>query len=208
MESREKTDIGKSNGAGGPATRRKFFGATLLGTGVLGAAAAAFGGLITGLLQPLHRRQPAGADDTGTGAFLFVTRFENLPEDGTAMRFPVITDPVDAWTRYQSRSIGNVFLRRVKAGTEPVDRMDPSMVAAWNARCPHAGCTVNFRRQEMDFFCHCHESRFLADGSLPGERSHSPRPLDSLEVQIRGDGEIWIRFQQFQVGTPEKKPLT
>ena len=33
------------------------------------------------------------------------------------------------------------------------------------------------------------------------------RPLDTLEVQVRNKNEVWVRFQDFQLGIKEKKPV-
>ena len=188
--------------------RRSFFGMALFGAGSIATLAAAVGSFVSGLVQPIRPARPdkmekAQSDESDAAGksdeYLFVTRLESLPENGQAARFPVIANPVDAWTRHQSRSIGNVYLRRTDS---------ENGILAWNARCPHAGCTIDFRSEKNDFFCHCHESQFRSDGSLPEGRTHSPRAMDSLETEIRNSNEIWIRFQQFQVGTSDKRPIS
>ena len=38
-------------------------------------------------------------------------------------------------------------------------------------------------------------------------KSPSPRGLDELEVEIRSDNEIWVKFQNFRAGEKEKIPV-
>jgi menaquinol-cytochrome c reductase iron-sulfur subunit len=31
--------------------------------------------------------------------------------------------------------------------------------------------------------------------------------MDELEAEVRGNGEIWVKFQNFRKGVPEKIPV-
>ena len=79
---------------------------------------------------------------------------------------------------------------------------------AFNSSCPHAGGSVGFRARDEGFYCPCHESTFLLDGSR-GEVCVSPRGLDSLEVDIDKlkEGDVWVIFQNFAAGIGEKKAI-
>lgn len=192
-----------TSGDHSPTTRRNFAGvALLLGSTILGGMGV-LASFVVSLFQPLGLRKLSDTSSSGAlnDPFLFITTLDLIPGDGSAAMFPVISDSKDAWTRHPSRSIGNIFLRKSPPSAEV------PKVLAWNARCPHAGCTISIRKQEKDFFCFCHESRFSGDGSLPDGKSHSPRAMDSLEVEIRNQFEVWVQFQQFQVGTKDKKPV-
>lgn len=193
----------KPSGDQSPTTRRNFAGVALLLASTIAGGIGVLGTFIVSMFQPLGLRKPSGTSTTekAMDPFLYVTTLEMLPEDGSVAMFPVISDSIDAWTRHPSRSIGNIFLRKSTTSSEA------PKVLAWNARCPHAGCTISIRKEEKDFFCFCHESRFSEDGSLPDGKSHSPRAMDSLDVEIRNQSEVWIQFQQFQVGTKDKKPV-
>ena len=90
-----------------------------------------------------------------------------------------------------------MFLRRTKDGT----------VTALNAACPHAGCSVAFGGDNSEFICPCHDSSFAVDGEIANAGSPSPRGLDSLEVEVRNENEIWVKFQNFQAGHKEKIPV-
>lgn len=129
--------------------------------------------------------------------FVKVTTLDALPEDGTPMQFPVLADRRDAWTKFSQVPIGAVFLQR-----QTKDKL-----LALSVVCPHAGCFVDYVEEQQGFLCPCHNSLFLKDGGLKDEQSPSPRPLDTLEVQVRNRNEVWVRFQDFQLGVTEKKPV-
>ncbi|KAF0178369.1 MAG: menaquinol-cytochrome c reductase iron-sulfur subunit [Limisphaerales bacterium] len=129
--------------------------------------------------------------------FVKVTTLDTLPEDGTPVQFPVLADRRDAWTKFTQVPIGAVFLQR-----QAKDKL-----LALSVVCPHAGCFVDYVEEQQGFLCPCHNSLFLKDGGLKDEQSPSPRPLDTLEVQVRNRNEVWVRFQDFQLGVTEKKPV-
>ncbi len=130
-------------------------------------------------------------------SFVKVTTLDSLPEDGTPVQFPVLADRRDAWTKFTQVPIGAVFLQR-----QAKDKL-----LALSVVCPHAGCFVDYVEEQQGFLCPCHNSLFLKDGGLKDEQSPSPRPLDSLEVQVRNKSEVWVRFQDFQLGITQKKPV-
>jgi Rieske Fe-S protein len=74
-------------------------------------------------------------------------------------------------------------------------------VEVFSSICPHLGCSVDFRAAQRDFFCPCHTSTF----DLQGRRLNRipPRNMDALEVRVEQD-RIWIRYQRFRGGIPEK----
>jgi len=80
---------------------------------------------------------------------------------------------VDAWTTYKDVPVGAVYLTR--KGDE---------VVAFNLKCPHLGCAIDFRKQSNDYFCPCHNSSFALDGSVTTENSPSPRPMDTMETKV------------------------
>ena len=173
------------------APRRKF----LLGLGaVVAGALAGLAPLVAGvvaLLDPLRRGSREGGGD-----WVRVTRLSALPEDGLPRKFTISTDRVDAWTTYRDTPVGAVYLRRTDDG-----------VTALNVVCPHAGCFVNLAPDQGRFACPCHRSSFALDGSINDPASPSPRDMDELEVEIREDDAVWVRFQNFQPGREEKLPV-
>jgi menaquinol-cytochrome c reductase iron-sulfur subunit len=157
--------------------------------GIVGAFPIATG--LAVFLDPI-RRKSGGAID-----FVSVASLNSLPEDGLPVKFPVITSRVDVWTKSPLTPVGAVYLRRT----------GPKSVQAFNVVCPHAGCFVDFNPGRKSYLCPCHDSTFAMDGKINDPRSPSPRGLDELEVEIRNDTEVWVKFQNFRAGVHEKIPL-
>jgi len=150
-------------------------------------AGPALSALLT-FLNPLREK-------TAAGKLVRLTELAALPEDGTPRKFPVIADRSDAWNRFPREPVGAVYLRRVG-----------KQVEAFNVVCPHAGCFIAYEAKENIFFCPCHTGRFELNGKRMGSTSPSPRDLDSLQVELRSN-EVWVKFENFQTNTPNKKPL-
>ena len=175
------------------AERREFL--KQVGTGFLGAfitVVPVLAGLGV-LLDPLRR---SGGATQGTK----IASLDALTVGGPPMKFAVLKDKVDAWNKTPDVPVGAVYLQRVSENE----------VKAFNTICPHLGCSVTHRKIEKEgqqtdaYFCPCHDSTFLADGSR-GDGSPSPRDLDALDVEIK-EGEIWVTFQNFKTGIPAKEP--
>jgi menaquinol-cytochrome c reductase iron-sulfur subunit len=171
------------------AARREFLksaACVALGGACLAIPAAA-GAYV--LVAPLWRK-------AGDGTWAQLTRLEGLPVGGPPRLFQVVVERSDAWTRHPRNAVGAVFLQR----------LDEKTVRAFQAACPHLGCAVEWRNEMGKFFCPCHNSSFKADGGIIAP-SPAARGLDTLAVEIRGDGEVWVRFQDFKAGTKEKQPV-
>ena len=147
---------------------------------------------VSAFLDPLRK---AGG---GEGLAVKVTTLETLPDDGTPRKFAVIADRVDAWNKFVNEPIGNVFLRRVPG--------KPGEVVAFQVVCPHAGCAVTYQATDAGgkFFCPCHIASFDLDGQRTDTVSPSPRDMDTLAVEIRGQNEVWVTFQDFVVNKAAK----
>lgn len=163
---------------------------------LLGGIATLFpvGAGFTLLLDPLRRAKTRATN--GPGRWVRVTQLEAVPPNGIPQRFPVIAQRTDVWNKYKNMPIGAVYLRRT--GPNHVH------VSALNVICPHAGCFVDFHKDKKLFICPCHDSSFALDGEINDPNSPSPRPMDGLEVEVRGKGEVWVNFKNFQSGIPKK----
>jgi len=171
-----------------PDQRRGFLAkATALGLGLVAYAVPSLAAVVA-FLSPWRQKGQSGQS-------IRVAPLAVLPEDGTPRKFPVIADRTDAWNRFPSEPIGSVWLRRV--GT--------NQVAALHVCCPHAGCHIGYDAEKKCFMCPCHtQPRFKLDGKREeGDASHSPRDMDSLEVEINGT-EVWVKFQNFRTNTTDK----
>jgi nitrite reductase/ring-hydroxylating ferredoxin subunit len=163
------------------------------------AAAIVIGAIITvfpfaaGLfffLDPLRR----GGKGLG---FIKIGTLDAVPDDGVPRAFSVVANRIDAWTFLPREPIGAVFLRRDKGQAKPV---------AFQTTCPHAGCMIDYVGGERTFRCPCHNSAFQIDGQII-EPSPSPRPMDTLECQVRdndGEKEVWVKYENFITGTAQK----
>ena len=109
----------------------------------------------------------------------------------------VLATRVDAWNRTPDVPVGAVYLQRLPDGS----------VRALTVPCPHAGCFVDYKAARDNFHCPCHNSSFALDGRVLDPKSPSPRPLDSLETEVRGGTEVWVRFRNFRAGVHEKIPV-
>jgi menaquinol-cytochrome c reductase iron-sulfur subunit len=79
-------------------------------------------------------------------------------------------------------------------------------VRVLNTVCPHLGCSVGYNAANQGYFCPCHRSSFALDGAIADPKSPSPRGMDELEAVVR-DGDVWVRFQNFRKGSPDKIPV-
>jgi menaquinol-cytochrome c reductase iron-sulfur subunit len=171
--------------------RRSFFKeslAVIIG-GVITLVPAAAGLMV--LLDPLRRKAASNTDP------IKVTTLAALPDDGVPRKFPVLADKTDAWNKYRNVPIGAVYLRRTTDGK----------IEALNVVCPHAGCFVDYSSDRNKFVCPCHNSSFALDGKIADPKSPSPRALDALAVEVRNNDEVWVTFENFQAGRPDKVPI-
>ena len=61
---------------------------------------------------------------------------------------------------------------------------------AMSATCTHLSCTVQYRDDRQQVWCACHNGSYDLNGrNIAGP---PPRPLESFEVQVRGD-EVFVR---------------
>ncbi|MDB6023574.1 MAG: (2Fe-2S)-binding protein [Pedosphaera sp.] len=179
-----------SQQSGAQTDRRGFFKKSL--ALIIGGAAALLPAIaaLKVLLDPLRHKSAAGT------AIKIVT-LDAVPADGVPRKFPVLAAKMDAWNKFQNVPIGAVYLRRTGDGK----------LEALNVVCPHAGCFVDFSPAKEGFVCPCHNSHFNLDGKIASKKSPSPRGLDSLPVEVDADGVIWVTFQNFQAGRPDKVPV-
>jgi menaquinol-cytochrome c reductase iron-sulfur subunit len=135
---------------------------------------------------------PLGQKSQG-GQFLRLASLDAIPTDGTPLRVSVIADRTDAWNRFPQESIGSVFLRR-----------EGKSITALQTLCPHAGCAIGFDMAAKKYFCPCHSASFDLAGARTDAVSPSPRDMDSLEVEVRDQNEVWVKFQTFAGGKAAK----
>src|SRR5208282_2511696 len=95
-------------------------------------------------LDPLLRKRGNSGGAVGrrdAEGFLPVTPLAAIPADGRPQIFTVYDDAVDAWNKFANQPVGRVFLRSLSDGR----------VTAFNVRCPHLGCAVDYRPAQNDY---------------------------------------------------------
>lgn len=172
--------------------RRSFLtqAAAIVIGGLAGLAPLAAGMVF--FLDPILKRRDKGG---GSDGFLRAASVSELPTSGTPERFVLRADIHDAWTLYRNRVLGSVYLRLMPNG----------QVIAFNDTCTHLGCKVDYQAANKRFYCPCHQSTFDVDGIK--QNKTPPRDMDSLEVEIRA-GEVYVKYQNFKIGNPKKKPIS
>ena len=159
---------------------------------IKGLLAAAVGGFVAlfpfvpGLLvltSPLRKNRKVG------GQMIRITTLSALAGSDRPRRFQVVAARRDAWNKFPPEPIAGVYLAPQEEGKPP---------RAFSVTCPHLGCAVDFNDDTREYQCPCHTSAFATDGkTLYGP---SPRGLDELAVEIRGEDEVWIDYKRFEVG--------
>ena len=71
-----------------------------------------------------------------------------------------------------------------------VFRDDGGEVRAFDAKCTHEGCTVQYVPGESAIWCACHNARFDTDGRVLS--GPPPRPLPRYTAHEDGDGAILV----------------
>ena len=169
---------------------------------------------------------PIGRERVGGGSFTLLANLDEL-QPGKPVMVPVVAEKRDKWSISES-VIGAVWLIREKLDTDPANQEgspddanpagdsrspdEPAMkalphVTAFSSVCPHLGCFVDFRENENDFYCPCHNSKF----ELTGKRMNDtpPRHMDELEIdtdKLRDTGEVWVKYERFKTNTSDKLP--
>jgi Rieske Fe-S protein len=72
----------------------------------------------------------------------------------------------------------------------------------FSGTCPHMNCTINLTPAKT-FECPCHHSAFDAEGKVTAPPA--PRPLDTLEYRVSGEGLLSVQFQNFRKGLTTKE---
>ena len=185
------TDMESQNQEEQPDRRGFIKGASCAIGAVIGVVPMAAG--VRMALDPLSRKGIAADAE-----FVRLAEVSDL-EAGVPRKFAIVEDKRDKWSRYKDVPVGAVYLLLVEKGED--SKSSEPKVIAYNTVCPHLGCFVDYRPEQQDYFCPCHDSNFALDGSL--KKGVSPRGMDTLEWEIR-KGSVWVKFQRFKANTKEK----
>ena len=128
------------------------------------------------------------------GKWIRVAKLSDL-KDGEPKRVPVISEVVDAWTKYNRENIGAVWLLKNR-----------DEVRALSVTCPHLGCGIE--KSTEGFGCPCHTSAFDKGGKRVS--GPSPRDMDPIDARVVGDKDersVEVRFKKYRQGVPDREEI-
>jgi len=160
-------------------TRRRFLKWLL---GIIAAVNVFIAGI------PFLRSLAGPAAKARSGDWLKVASISSLPE-GRPVAIRFMAERQDAY-------IHNTVLHSAW-----VIKHSPDEITVFSPVCPHLGCYYQWDQRLGRFECPCHASVFALDGKVLG--GPAPRPLDTLQTRI-DNGNLFIKWERFQVGTPSK----
>ncbi len=166
----------------GETTRRRFLEWLL---GIIAAVNVFIAGI------PFLRSLAGSAAKAGTNEWLKVAAVGSLPEGKPVeMRFLAGLD--------------DAYIHSTELDSAWVIKHSPDEITVFSPICPHLGCYFQWEQKLGLFECPCHGSVFNLDGKVLG--GPAPRPLDTLPTRI-DNGNLYIKWERFQVGTPAKIPV-
>jgi Rieske Fe-S protein len=160
------------------------------------------------IISPLRKNGNTGA---AGGTFADAGALDSLPL-GEWKRVPLEITRQDGWAKStESRA---VWVNRQGLGEQDVLVLSPI--------CPHLGCPITLAAapaaaapaaaaaaaaaDSIQFRCPCHGGTFSAtDGKqISGP---PPRDMDRLDHEVRDDGHLWVRWQDFKISVPQRIPV-
>ena len=82
-----------------------------------------------------------------------------------------------------------------------VVKKSPDDIKVFSSICPHLGCRYNWDDEKKLFVCPCHNSVYTIEGTVVS--GPAPRGLDELPIEIK-DQNLYIQYEKFEIGIPEK----
>jgi menaquinol-cytochrome c reductase iron-sulfur subunit len=135
---------------------------------------------------PTRRRTVSGGEEP-----VDLGPVDKLPEGEPVRMTVTVPRRRDAWTAFTGVTLGAVWL--IRTG---------DAVRALSTVCPHAGCAVDWQKEQARFGCPCHDSAFRSDGERVS--GPSPRPMDPLEVEVN-DGRVRVTYRRYRQGVPGRE---
>ncbi|MCI0485229.1 MAG: ubiquinol-cytochrome c reductase iron-sulfur subunit [Blastocatellia bacterium] len=163
-----------------PEDRRSFLGIVI---GLIASSITVVLGSIIGRYTIAPALSAAGQPEWADAGLL-----DEIPE-GEPVKRNVVVSQEAGWGRFNSQQLVWVL----KQGND---------ITVFSAVCPHLGCSIN--HAQKGFICPCHGSAWDAEGKKLG--GPAPRGMDVLEHRVEG-GLLKVRYQYFQQGADQKKPL-
>jgi menaquinol-cytochrome c reductase iron-sulfur subunit len=166
-------------------------------TGLIGAPVLAF------ITSPLRKRGgPEGEADAGA-AFADAGPLDAVPA-GQWKLIPIEIVRQDGWAK--SRESRSVWVWRAETSGAAGTASDAGAVKVRSPICTHLGCPIMLAPDGKQFRCPCHGGTFDLDTGKH-VAGPPPRDMDSLDFELRSDGHLWIRWQDFKIGVSDRVPV-
>jgi cytochrome b6-f complex iron-sulfur subunit len=107
-------------------------------------------------------------------------RFIAEPTIRTKPAPPLALGTIDVFFARADYRVVKMGAKPVLVRREAVPNSGEYSVKAFNLRCTHAGCTVEWQPSQQQFLCRCHNGEFHADGSV--KKIPPTKPLEELTV--------------------------
>ena len=102
--------------------------------------------------------------------------------------------------KYRS-DVQDAYIHRNELRDVWIVKHSDSKVTVFSPICPHLGCRYDWYPEAKKFICPCHGSVFSMEGKVLG--GPAPRSLDTLPWKIE-NGDLYVKWERFRVGTPRK----
>jgi thiosulfate dehydrogenase [quinone] large subunit len=187
--------------------RRRLVGAAMLGAGTVAVLGT---GAIAGVARLLHGTSPAavatpsvGSDPSvTTSASARATTVSSPPASNPSAPSSTPTSPTEAATHPPGTKLGaasSVPVAGAATFTDPATG-DPAVVVqpragvflAFDAVCPHAGCTVEYDQANAIFVCPCHGSQFNSSTGAV-EVGPASQGLGKISIAKGSDGQLYAK---------------
>ena len=124
------------------------------------------------------KEQDAQSSDTSGSATAQGTHASAVPRPDGFLAVGTVADLTKNGQIADAKSpVGNLLVIPDPAHT--------SQVIALNPTCPHAGCTVAWKKDETAFVCPCHGSKFASSGAV--QQGPADKPLAPYMTKLEGD---------------------
>jgi len=166
-------------------SRRNFFKAATVGIG--GAIAFLLG-------YPL-------IDSVVSKGKIFVNKAYSML--GPARNIPNSFSPVKKPSKFNfTKTDRDAYIKTEKQEAVWVVKKPDDKLTAFSPICPHLGCRYDWNQEEKLFICPCHNSVYTIEGAVVS--GPAPRGLDTLPTEIKSDDMLYVLYERFELGIPQK----